>query len=434
MKLLDAKRIHCIAIGGIAVSAMAKLLQHSGAEVSGSDLVQTNVTNDLTKKHNMNITIGSDPENITDDVDLVIYSRAVPKTDPEYMTALEKGIALMSYPEAQGELSRDNITIAIAGTNGKTTTTSLLLEALESLDINPTVIIGGMLQKYNTNYIHGDSEYFITEACEYKRSFLNIYHDIMVITNITPDHLDYYKDLADIQSAFAEFLDNKKGSGVLICNTQLDNLEPIVEKATAIGMTVIPYEQYLTAEYSLSIPGEHNRENMAAALGVVNALGKDVETAAQHLHAHYRGAKRRMEHVGETVHGALLYDDYAHNPEGIELLINGLREHYSGKKIVTLFEPHLYSRTEDFKEGFARTLSLSDILYLFPVYKARESHQPERDFILDSYIDMPDGTYHKVTDPDAFKKDFESKQYNSNYIVITVGAGDIWQHGISIKK
>lgn len=434
MKLLEAKRIHCIAIGGIGVSALAKLLQKNGAAVSGSDLTPSEITDDLKQNYGMKISIGSNSDIITNDVDLVIYSRAVHKTDPEYTSAKSQGIELMSYPEAQGQLSQDKTTIAIAGTNGKTTTTSLILEALESLSVYPSAIVGGILQKHNTNFIHGESNYFITEACEYKRSFLNIHHDIMVITNITLDHLDYYKDLADIQLAFTEFLDNKKGSGVLICNTQLENLKPVLDQAVSMGMKVIPYEKYLTSEYSLSIPGEHNHENMAAALGVVEALRLDTESAAEHLKNHYQGAKRRMEHIGETTHGATLYDDYAHNPEGIELLLSGLRKHYPDKKIVTLFEPHLYSRTEDFIEEFGRVLSTSDILYLFPVYKAREEHQPDKDFILDPYISMDDDSYHMVTDPDAFKNDFESKQYNGDYIVVTVGAGDVWQHGVSIKK
>ena len=434
MKLIDAKRIHCIAIGGIGVSALAKLLKKNGVIVTGSDLVASDITDALEQHYGIQVSLGSHPEHITSDIDMVIYSPAVPETDREYQAAITQSIQIMSYPEALGELSHMKTTIAISGTNGKTTTTSMVLECLESLSIHPSVIIGGILQKYKSNFVYGDSEYFITEACEYKRSFLNIHHDIMVITNITLDHLDYFKDMTDIQSAFIEFLNNKKESGVLVCNTQLQNLQPIIEKATEKGFTIIPYEKYLIPEYSLPIPGEHNRENMAAALGVIEALGKDTDTCAAYLKNHFMGTKRRMEYIGETRHGALLYDDYAHNPEGIALLLAGLRAHYPDKKIITLFEPHLYSRTEDFKAEFGNVLSHSDILYLFPVYKAREPHQPEKDFLLDPYITMNQGVYYKVTQPESFKMDFESKQYDNQYIVVTVGAGDIWQHGIDIKK
>lgn len=437
MDLKNVKRIHCIAIGGIGVSALAKFFHHNGAIISGSDINHSEITENLKNKYNISITIGSNPDSITSDIDLVVYSPAVPKTDLEYERAKKLGIKLISYPEALGEISKLKKTIAISGTNGKTTTTSIITELLKYIDINPTVIIGGILQKYSTNFLYGGSEYFITEACEYKRSFLNIYHDILVITNITEDHLDYFSDLKEIQNTFSEFLNNQKeNAGTLVCNSELENLKPVIEHAKEIGMKIIDYSNYLDPQYKLSIPGKHNKQNMAAALGVLEALGIPItKEITDYLAYEFRGTKRRMEYIGKTKEGARIYDDYAHNPEGISFLLETFREEFPDKKIVILFEPHLYSRTEDFKEEFGKALSQSDILYLFPVYKAREPHQPEKDFMLKSYIEIDEDNLNIVEHDRIFTHELlENKHYDDNYIIVTVGAGDIWKQGLLIKK
>ncbi len=433
MNFLDAKKIHFIAIGGIGVSALAKLCHNNGILITGSDITESDITKDLKNNLNISITIGSNPDMLTKDIDYVIYSPAVPKSDNEYLKAQKLGIPLLSYPEALGEISKHKTTIAISGTNGKTTTTTMIVEAMKNQNINPTGIIGGILQKYHSNFLDGDSEYFITEACEYKRSFLNIHHDIAVITNITLDHLDYFDDLNDIQSAFSEFINNNKGNGKIICNKNFKNLEPIISNAKKNNIDIVDYSKYLDDIYQISIPGKHNRENMAATLATIDLLKLNVTEASKYLATQFMGTKRRMEYIGKTKHGAILYDDYAHNPEGIELLINGLKKYHSNKKIIILFEPHLYSRTKDFKEEFGRTLSLADILYLFPVYKAREKSQPEKDFLLEKYISKTENFY-IIKNPENFKEIFESKKYDEHYIIVTVGAGAIWQHGLSIKN
>jgi UDP-N-acetylmuramate--alanine ligase len=430
--LKNIKKIHFTAIGGIGVSAIAKLCHSEGIKISGSDLTESEITNELKTKLDIELKIGQHPEMINDSVDIVIHSPAVPKSDPELQKAISLNIPIYSYPEILGKISKKKYTIAISGTNGKTTTTSMITEAMKDQNINPTVIVGGILQKFESNYLYGDSNYLILEACEYKRSFLNIFHDIAVITNITEDHLDYFKDLNDIQNAFKEFVDNKKNTGILICNTQLKNLQTIIQYAKEKEVKIIPYEKYLTDEYSINIPGEHNRQNMATALAIVEALDLDVKRASMYLSTKFSGTKRRMEHIGFTKYGAKLYDDYAHNPEGIQLLLNGLKSYYPHKKIVVLFEPHLYSRTEDFKEEFGKVLSNADELYLFPVYKAREKKQEEKDFILKDFI-FKENNFYIVEKPEEFKEMFEKKHYDENYIIITVGAGDIWKHGLSIK-
>ncbi|MCA9353042.1 UDP-N-acetylmuramate--L-alanine ligase [Patescibacteria group bacterium] len=428
------KKIHFIGIGGIAMSAMAKYMRHKGILVTGSDVTQSRITDDLEEKYDIHVYIGVQPENITLEHDMVVYSPAVPNDNLERQEARNIGIPEYSYPELLGEVMKGKTTITVSGTNGKTTTTTMVVELLKHLGLDPTAIVGEYLQKYNSNFVAGQSEYFVTEACEYKESFLNYDYDIAVITNITEDHLDYFKDLNHIQDTFKKFLSNKKGVGVLICNPHLEALSPIVAEAKLLGMTIIDYSQYLDEDLKLPIPGEHNLENAAAALGVLSALGLSIDEGREYLGKYFQGAKRRIEHVGITEHGALLLDDYAHNPEGLERLIQGLREFYPEKKVVMLFEPHLYSRTRDFKEAFGRALEQVDVLYLFPVYRAREERIPEEDYLLENYIDPTKVELIVVHDPKTFKELFESKEYDKNYIVITAGAGNIWQQGLTIKK
>ena len=310
----------------------------------------------------------------------------------------------------------------------------MVVELMKHLGADPTAIIGEYLQKYNSNFVAGQSEYFVTEACEYKDSFLNIHHDILLITNITEDHLDYFKDLSHIQDTFRKFLANKKGSGVLVCSFNLKALEPIIAEARSHGMKLIDYHTYLDDSLSLPIPGAHNLQNAAAALGVIEALGLSIDEGRDYLAKYFQGAKRRLEHIGMTKHGAQLFDDYAHNPEGLEYLISGLRDFYPEKKIIMLFEPHLYSRTRDFKEAFGKALEKVDILYLFPTYRAREPQIPEEDYLLEQYIDKDKVDLIVVRDKENFKQQFESQEYNQDYIVITAGAGTIWQHGLLLKK
>ncbi len=432
MDFLDSKKIHFIGIGGIGVSALAKLCHNNGIFITGSDLNESEITKSLEKDFDAKIKIGNNPDLITKNTDFVIYSPAISKNDLEYEKAISLNIPIISYPEAIGKISKQKNTIAISGTNGKTTTTTMLTEVLKDQNINPTVVVGGILRKYNSNFLSGDSKYFITEACEYKRSFLNIHHNIAVITNITEDHLDYFKNLSDIQSAFIEFIKNKKENGILICNTKLENLDLIVKYAEKQNIEIIDYSKYIKNEEVGNLFGEHNKQNMAATLAVLEALNLNIKKASEYLKNNFSGTKRRMEYIGKTEKGAIIFDDYAHNPEGIKFLLGGIKKKYPNKKIILLFEPHLYSRTEDFKEEFGQILSLSDILYLFPVYKAREEAQPEKDFILKNFIHKKENFF-IIDKPNNFKEIFKSKKYNENYIVITVGAGNIWKKGLEIK-
>lgn len=434
MNLDEYKKIHFIGIGGIGMSALAKYLRHNGIQVTGSDRSASEITDDLTKNYDVIFWEGVNDERIESNTDMIVYSPAVPKEDIEYQRGISLGIPVLSYPELLGKITSDKITIAISGTNGKTTTTSMVIEVMKYLGEDPTGIVGAILQKWNSNFIAGGSDYFVTEACEYKESFLNIHHDILVITNITEDHLDYFKDLRHIQETFIKFLENKKNKGILICNPKLEALEDIIRAAESAGTKIINYTKYINQGLELSLPGNHNIQNAAAALGVIEALGLSIENSKEYLSKHFQGAKRRMEHVGITEQGAQIFDDYAHNPEGLEYLISGLRDFYPEKKIIMLFEPHLYSRTREFKKEFAHALEKVDILYLFPTYRAREKEIPQENYLLEQYIDTSKVEMITVTETEKFKNNFDTMKFDSNYIVISAGAGDIWKYSHSLKK
>jgi len=434
MNLNHIKKAHLIGIGGVGMSAMAKYLIHHGVIVSGSDLQKSHITDDLMYNYGIKFWAGVSDERITSEVDLIVYSPAIPKTNIEYQRGLELNIHMMSYPELLGAVSSRSTTIAISGTNGKTTTTAMTIEVMKGLGADPTGIVGALLQKWNSNFISGNSEYFITEACEYKESFLHIHHDILVITNITEDHLDYFKDIKHIQETFRKFLHNKKGKGVLICDRSLPALHDIITEAESMGMSIIDYSKYNTQTLILSIPGEHNKQNAAATLGIIEALQLPIKDAKEYLSKHFQGVQRRMEHVGMTSSGIQLLDDYAHNPEGLEYLISGLRDFYPQKKIIMLFEPHLYSRTRDFRHEFARALEQVDILYLFPTYRARESEIPQENYLLEQYIDTSKVELMTVVDPSTFVTQFTKMKFNSEYLVISAGAGDIWKQTHALKN
>ncbi|MFT7327962.1 MAG: UDP-N-acetylmuramate--alanine ligase [Crocinitomicaceae bacterium] len=435
MKLFEGiKKIHFIGIGGVGVSAMAKLARDYNITVTGSDVQTSSLTKDLEDNYEAQIFIGARAENIHVDHDLVVYSPAIPASNIEYKEALNYDIPLMSYPELLGKISAIKKTIAVSGTNGKTTTTAMIIEVMKHLGADPSGIVGALLQKYDSNYVSGQSDFFITEACEYKESFLNIYYDILVVTNITEDHLDYFSDLAHIQDTFKKFLKNHKKDGVLVCNTDQPHLLTIINEAKKENITIIDYRKHLTKDLTLSLPGEHNLQNAAATLGVIEALGLSLVDAREYLAKYFQGVQRRMEHVGMTTSGIQIFDDYAHNPEGLTYLIKGLRDFYPDKKIIMLFEPHLYSRTRDFKNEFAQAVEKVDILYLFPTYRAREDEIPQENYLLEQYIDTSKVELITVSETNDFIKQFKSMQFNNKYIVVSAGAGDIWKFSHALKN
>lgn len=399
-------KVYFIGIGGIGVSALARKHLLAGDQVSGSDRASSLITDEL-KKLGAKIFLEQKAENIAEDLDLVIYTIAISENHPELARARELNLKILSYPEALGELSRSHFTIAIAGTHGKTTTTAMVAQILISAGLDPTVIVGSLLQESQSNFIAGKSKYLIVEACEYRRSFLNLSPQILVITNIEADHLDYYRDLADIQSAFQELQNKLPETGVLI--------------------TAKEYSKIRT-DFNLKIPGAHNVRNAQAALAVAQALGIDYLVAVEALE-NFSGTWRRFELKGtiRKAHGergAKVYDDYAHHPSEIRATLAGARE-IAKKKIFAVFQPHLYSRTQQLFPDFTKSFADADEIIITDIYAARETPDPEV---------SGEKLAHAITDQKArylksFAEiaDYLKEKTSAGDLVIIMGAGDISQ-------
>lgn len=357
------KTVHFIGIGGIGISAIARMFLLEGKKVSGSDVEKSQVTAELEKPGAL-ISIGQKAENIPADAELVIYTIAVTKENPEFAEAKKRGLAMLSYPEVLGQISKEKFTIAVSGTHGKTTTTAMVAKIMIDVGLDPTVIVGSFLmdgkggpktsetgvRPRRTNFIAGKSRYLVVEACEYRRSFLNLHPKILVITNIDADHLDYYKDLDDIKSAFAELTARLPADGVLINDFS--------------GVS-------LPEGFKLKVPGFHNLSNAKAALAVAKTLQISEERALKSL-AEFQGTWRRFEYRGEAENGALVYDDYGHHPTEIAATLQGTRELFPTRKIVVIFQPHLYSRTKQHLERFGSAFREANSIILLPIYPARE--------------------------------------------------------------
>jgi UDP-N-acetylmuramate--alanine ligase len=409
----DYKRIHFIGIGGIGMSALAQLLKSKGITISGSDGVQSGIIDSLSKL-GTSINIGHDARNITDDVDCVVYTLAIGDDNPELIKAKENGIPTFTYAEMLGQVSKELRTIVISGTHGKTTTTAMTYFALVEKDLS---LIVGSLISHNaerTNYIEGNSDIFVVEGCEYKKSFLNLSPEILVITNIEADHLDFYKDLEDVKKAFMELADKVPVNGRIICNFDDKNTLEIREKYPD---KLVNYKDYISSVPELNVFGEYNRRNAAAALAVADTL--EIASAKENLKL-FQGTWRRMESHGVNKNGTLLFDDYGHHPTEIEAAINALREKFPEKKLVMFFQPHLFSRTKTLFNEFVDVLSKVDELYILPIYPAREPF----DSTISSQMlveRIPNAKH--INNFDEVREDIQKKGNDS--VVVTMGAGDI---------
>lgn len=412
MKLRDYKNVHCIGIGGIGLSAIARYCKVSGAEVSGSDGGSSRITEDL-QKEGITVYKGQNPANIGDGVDLVIYTIAVTESNVELKAARARGITCMTYPEALGMLTKEYTTIAVCGTHGKTTTTAMVASMLAAAGKKPTVIVGSLLAAGGTNFVKGDSEYLVVEACEYKRSFLNLNPTHAIVTNIDEDHLDYYKDIHDIESAFQEFVDKLPENGSLITHSDVT----LNTSAKKINADVIEKEKI-----ELTVLGDHNKRNAQLALALAEILELDDTKAREGLNA-FTGTWRRLEYKGKQK-GTIVYDDYGHHPTEIQATLQALREKYrSGKfKLIVVFQPHLFSRTKLLLTEFSEAFTLADKICVLPIYASREKD----DETISSH-DLVEITHNAI-----YMENFEEvkkyldKNAHSGSVVLTIGAGDVY--------
>lgn len=413
LNLSKIKKVFFIGIGGIGISALAKMTLSLDMEVSGVD-DESYKTHDSLIENGVEILFQKDMKDLPD-ADLYVYSDAWLYRGPEIIeNARKTGSPVMSYFEALGQFAKDYKVIAISGTHGKTTTTAMIAEVLIDAGLDPTVIVGSFVKKFNSNFRKGSGEYLVVEADEYNRHFFNFHPFISVVTNIEVDHLDCYKDLNDIQEAFGQFL------------LQSEN-------------KITNYTEYLNKIPNLIVPGEHNRMDAAAAYAVAKFVNIDEEIIKKSL-ANFTGTWRRLEKKGETAGGIIIYDDYAHHPTEIKASLQALRELYpkvgdNKKNIIVLFQPHLYSRTKALFGDFALSFSQADKVLLLPIYFAREA----KDESVSSYK-LAQAIRLQGVDAEAFAGFPEAENFvkalnlGKNDVFVTMGAGEAYKIADSVYK
>lgn len=412
------KRVHMVGIGGIGMSALAQLLHVRGHVVSGSDREESPTTVLLGSK-GVSVHIGHD--SVPEGTELLIYSDAVWEDNAERREAKEKHIPELSYFKALGIVSRSYQTIAVTGTHGKTTTTAMIAAILKAAGKSPTAIVGSIVSDFGSNFLAGESDVLVVEACEYKDHMLELAPHALVITNAEWDHTDYFPSLEAMLASFAKAAARVPKNGALIVNDEGDNMERVIADAKA---PVRDYSQ--ESVQALLLPGEFNRENARAAKAAVRAIFSDIaETGIDEALSAFRGSWRRFEYKGETAKGAQVYDDYAHHPTAIEKTIHAAREKFPEKKIAVAFHPHLYTRTRDLKDGFVEALRHADQIFIAPIYPAREEAIPG---VTNDALALA----LRERGADAQALDFSGIRdvllgFDSSWVLFTMGAGDIYK-------
>ena len=413
--------IHFIGIGGIGMSALARFYAHEGATVSGSDRNETDLTKALVAE-GIDICYKQTADNIKakPKLDLVVYTEAMPPDNPELLEAKKQGLRTVNYFTALGEVANKYYLIAVSGTHGKSTTTAMLIDIMEAAGLDPTAIVGSLRAKDGRNFRPGKSSYFIVEACEYKRDFMALEPDILVITNVEYEHVDCYSDLADVQVAFRDLAKRVPSGGVVVAPKKDASLAPIIEDLRA---TVIDYQSAFDPFLKQSLPGLHNALNAAAATSVAKFL--DIEkTVIKTALENFAGLCRRFEFKGK-VNGSPLYDDYAHHPSEITATISGTRDKYPQKKITVVFQPHTYSRAKVLVDDFITSLALANRVVLVPIYASRETTETSvsSEQIVEKLVKK--GVDALYADNLQAAADIIKKTVSEDEVIVIMGAGDV---------
>jgi UDP-N-acetylmuramate--alanine ligase len=448
MMMNTIRNIHFVGIGGIGMSGIAEILLNQGFTISGSDLMLSEITDNL-KKLGIKIYKGHSAENVKD-IDVLVYSSAVNLENPEVKVALERKIPVIKRSEMLAECMRMKYGIGIAGTHGKTTTTSMVGLVLTEGGIDPTIIVGGKLSGLGgTNARLGNSEFIVVEADEFDRTFLRLTPSIAAITTLEKEHLDIYKDLDDIKSAFIEFANKVPFFGfVVLCLDEpaLQDIIPLINKkiftygiasqadVRAIDMQFSEYSSSYTIIYhgeklgriKLNLPGIHFVKNSLVAVCIAKELGIDFKTIKKSLES-FSGVYRRFETKYNKE--VLVVDDYAHHPTEINATLSGIRAGWN-RRLVAVFQPHLFSRTRDFHQEFGRAFLNSDVFICTDIYPARE--QPMEGITGKLVADTAKNFGHKhvIYEPDKKKiPELLNEIFEENDVIVTMGAGDIWKYG-----
>ncbi|MDO8569751.1 MAG: UDP-N-acetylmuramate--L-alanine ligase [bacterium] len=420
--MLDLKKINSvyfIGIGGSGMSSIAHMMIVQGKKVIGSDKESSINTQEL-ERRGTHIFYEQNADNISKNIELVVYTVAISTNHPELMKAKELSIPTLSYPQMLGLVSGGMIVVAVAGTHGKTTTTAMLAHILSETYINPTAIVGSVAINQKINFVEGGGKYLLVEADEYRKSFLNLNPKYLIITNIDEDHLDFYKDLEDIQNAFKDLVVKIPKDGFLVCDSNQPHLKPILED---IQCKVVKYEP-LSEEIKLLAPGHHNRQNAGAALALASIFGLSRKVILKKLKT-FSGVRRRFEYKGKTVQGALIYDDYAHNPQKISAALQGVKEVYPNKKIFAIFQPHLFSRTKALLQSFGNSFKDADRVFLVPIYAAREEFDPSISSEILAREIIKNGVLAEAYPSIETIKIKLNQTITKDTVVVILGAGDI---------
>ena len=442
--------IHFIGIGGISMSGLAEILLEKGFSISGSDNRESDLTRLLAAK-GAQIMIGQRAENIHSKINLVVYTAAIHDDNPELSAARLAGLPELSRAELLGQIM-DNYkdSIAVSGTHGKTTTTSMISQILLEAQTDPTISVGGILSCIGGNLRVGHSETFISEACEYTNSFLHFHPKYSIILNVEEDHMDFFKDLAEIRTSFSKFIKNTPADGVTIINKEIENYQELVcdvpQRVITYGLTVdcdycasdITYDDKACAHYTvlyqgsplfavaLGVPGAHNVSNSLAAIALALELKLPQDAILAGLRA-FTGADRRFQHKGE-INGITVIDDYAHHPTEIRATL-AAAQNYPHKRLILVFQPHTYSRTHAFLDDFAEVLSAADVVLLAEIYAAREVNTygiSSGDIA--SRICAKGTTCRFLPSFEAIVQDLSENAQDGD-LVITMGAGNIVEVG-----
>ncbi len=447
--------LHFIGIGGISMSGLAEILLGEGFEISGSDAHESALTERLRSK-GARILIGQSADNIRPGIDCVVYSAAIHPDNPEFAAAKNAGLPMLTRAELLGQIMRNyEMPIAVAGTHGKTTTTSMCSHILMQAGLDPTITVGGILPSIDGNIRVGRSGTFITEACEYTNSFLSFFPKMELILNVDADHLDFFKDIDDIASSFHRFAALLDKDGTLIINRDTRKYD-VVTKGLCCEILTYSLEQdadYTAAdlrfnehgcaifncvergtslrEFRLFVPGIHNVSNALAAIAMARKLGLDADTIAEGLES-FTGTDRRFQQKG-TFKGAEIIDDYAHHPTEIRATLTAAAN-YPHKTLYVAFQPHTYTRTKALLPEFADALTLADHVILADIYAAREKNT-----IGISSKDLMTEIAKKGTKVDYFPsfeeiENFLRSQLEEGDLLITMGAGNIVDVGEDLLR
>lgn len=453
--LSDYSHIHFIGIGGISMSGLAEILLSKNFTVSGSDNLKSALTTHL-ENAGAKILYGQAAHNITKDIDLVVYTAAIKADNPELMAARALNIPCITRAELLGCIMREHpVAIAVSGTHGKTTTTSMVSHIYLESENDPTILVGGILDAIGGNLKIGNSDILITEACEYTNSFLSFYPTTAVILNVCEDHMDFFKDIDHIRNSFKKFTELlPEEKGCLVINSTVPDYKYFTEalkcrvltygiENSACNLTArnIAYNDLSQGEFdlyidgnfathiALNVSGAHNIENALAAAGAAYANGENFSTIKKGLEA-YKGTERRFELKGK-LNGFTIIDDYAHHPDEITATLTTAKN-YPVRDVWCIFQPHTYTRTKAFLKDFAKSLSLADKVILTDIYAAREKDTlniSSKDLLRELEA-LGTEAYYFSSFEDI--ENFVKKNCKENDLLITMGAGNVVEIGNSL--